>query len=268
MSEGSEGDDFASIGLDESVADPEAINAVEWADRLEGRFPKRCVLVHLSDFGKSHEIRIEFLSPTQLEESAIEAYYEEWCTPKNVQNHCRMVAHVAMEVAKAYVRKGEIINANLLYVGAMLHDMARACDFRTIERSKLTPFVSDAQWDKMVDLRERHLGQDHAMIAFDHLRERGYTDTAEIIRTHEAAGLVLEPNAYDLIEKKILYYADKRVKHEGIVDLGERFRDGRERYGLGDTPEQIKLYSDVELYALALEKELFNGLDIGPGDIK
>ncbi len=262
-----EGDDFASIGLEESLADPEAINAVEWADRLGGNVPKRCVLVQMSEVGSQREIRIEFLSPTLLDEGSIEAYYDEWATPHNVQRHCRIVTHVAMTVAEAMMRKGEIINANLLYVSAMLHDMARVCDFNHFVRANREP-LTDEQWQKMIRIREAHQGKRHAEIAFEQLTDRGYSDTAELIRTHEAINLVTEPKAYDSLEKKILYYADKRVKHDEIVDVRERFRDGRERYGEGDTPEQKKIYLDVELYTLELEKELFRGLDIKPKDIK
>lgn len=52
-----------------------------------------------------------------------------------------------------------------------------------------------------------------------------------------------------------------------MVDLAERFRDGRVRYGEGDTPEQKKLYLNVELYSLEMEKVLFDGLDIKPEDV-
>jgi tRNA threonylcarbamoyladenosine biosynthesis protein TsaE len=263
-----EADDFASIGLEESLSDPEAINAVEWADRLGGTLPKRCVLVYLSESGTRREIRIEFLSPTLLDEASIESYYEEWATPPNVRRHCRMVTHVAMSIAEAYMRKGEIINTNLLYVSGMLHDMARLCDFNHFDRANLKEPVSDEQWKKMLKIREAHQGKRHAEISFDQLKERGYEDTAEIIRVHEADNLVLEPKAYDTLEKKILYYADKRVTHDRVVSIKERFKDGRERYGEGDTPAQKKLYLDVELYSLELEKELFKGLDIKPKDIR
>ncbi len=264
----SEGDDFESIGLDESLADLQAINAVEWSDRLEGRIPKRCVLVHLSEIGKTHEIRIEFLSPTLLEESAIETYYEEWGTPLNVRKHCRVVTHVAMTVANAYMRKREIVNTNLLYVGAMIHDMARVCDFRSMERSKFEEKITDKLWKKWNLLRETHSGKRHAFIAYEQLKSRGHTEIAELIRLHEADLLGLEPQSYTTLESKILYYSDKRVKHDSIVDLAERFRDGRERYGSGDTPDVKNLFEGIEQYCLELEKELFRGLDIKPEDIK
>lgn len=261
------GDDFSSIGLEESLSNPEAVSAVEWAERLEGQYPQRFVSVNLSGTGETRTIRIEFQSPTVLGEASIEAYYDEWATPPNVRQHCRQVAQVAMTIAQAYARKGEILNANLLYVGASLHDMARVCDFRSMERSSFTMAISDQQWSQWLKLREIHKGKKHAFIAHDQLMDRGFTETAELIRSHEADLLVLEPDNYDTLEKKILYYADKRVKHDEVVDLAERFRDGRVRYGDGDTPEQQKLYEDVELYALELEKALFEGLDIRPEDI-
>lgn len=249
------------------MSNPEAVSAVEWAERLEGQYPQRYVSVNLSGTGETRTIRIEFQSPTVLGEDPIEAYYEEWATPPNVRQHCHRVAQVAMTIAQAYARKGEILNANLLYVGALLHDMARVCDFRSMERSSFTVPISDQQWSQWLKLREIHKGKKHAFIAYDQLMGRGFTETAELIRSHEADLLVLEPDHYDTLEKKILYYADKRVKHDEVVDLAERFRDGRVRYGDGDTPEQEKLYRDVEFYSLAMEQSLFEGLDIRPEDI-
>ena len=262
-----EGDDFASIGLEESLADSEAINAVEWADRLGGKIPKRCVLVYLSEAGSQREIRIEFLSPTLLNEGSIESYYEEWATPANVRRHCRMVTHVAMTVAEAYMRKGEIINTNLLYVSGMLHDMARVCDFNHFDRADREP-VSDEQWQKMLRIREAHAGKRHAFIAHEQLMARGYAETAELIRLHEADLLGLEPRSYLTLESQILYYADKRVKHDTIVDLAERFRDGRERYGANDDEKTKTLFAAIEQTTIELEKELFRGLDIKPEDIQ
>ncbi|MBI5422173.1 tRNA (adenosine(37)-N6)-threonylcarbamoyltransferase complex ATPase subunit type 1 TsaE [Candidatus Peregrinibacteria bacterium] len=261
------GDDFSSIGLEESLSDPQAINAVEWAERLEGQYPQRTVSVNLSGAGDDRIVRIEFQSPTVLGENSIEAYYEEWATPPNVRQHCRRVAQVSMTIAQAYARKGEILNSTLLYVGALLHDMARVCDFRSMERSSFKVPISDDQWNQWLKLREIHKGEKHAFIAHEQLMSRGFTETATLIRSHEADLLVLEPDNYDTLEKKILYYADKRVKHDEVVDLAERFRDGRARYGDGDTPEQKKLYRDVEFYSMALEKSLFDGLDIRPDDI-
>jgi tRNA threonylcarbamoyladenosine biosynthesis protein TsaE len=263
-----EGDDFASIGLDESFQDPEAISAVEWADRLGGNFPPKHVMVALSGGEENREIRIEFVNPDSLPEASIKAYYEEWSTPANVRRHCRTVAHVAMALADAYVRSGEIVDTTLLYTSSMLHDMARVCDFRVMDRSKFTPPIDDKTWNKWLELREIHQGKDHSDIAAEQLKSRGFTQTAEAIRLHQAGTVILEPRSYDTLEKKILYYADKRVKHEEVVSISERFRDGRERYGIHDSSKEKLFFQDVELFTLELEKELFGGLDLQPEDIQ
>ena len=75
-------------------------------------------------------------------------------------------------------------------------------------------------------------------------------------------------HALTIREKQIMYYADKRVKHTEIVDLAERFRDGRQRHGRFDTQEDRALYEQVEKRTYELEQRLFAGIDLKPEDIK
>ena len=58
------------------------------------------------------------------------------------------------------------------------------------------------------------------------------------------------------------------MKHDEIVDLEERFRDGKERYGGFDGMEERKLFDEVEEKTYQLEKELFGELGIGAEDIR
>jgi putative nucleotidyltransferase with HDIG domain len=263
-----EGADVSSIGFEESLEDVNAVNVVEWADRLGKKVPEKHITVSITGSGNKRSVSIEFLSPTMLSESEILKYYEEWATPMHVREHSKMVTKVAMQIAKAYVDKGEIINLNLLYPACMLHDMNRVCDFRTLNRDRFEEEVTDAKWNKWESLRNEFKGQHHAEIAAKILSERGFTDTAELIRLHRSDYIVKQPDAFDSIEKKIIYYADKRVKHKEVVSLAERFRDGRERYGKFDTSEEKKLFEEVELRTKKLEKELFKSLGIKPDEIR
>jgi len=178
-----------------------------------------------------------------------------------------MVTKVAMQLAEAYVRKGEIINLELLYSAGMLHDLHRVCDFRELDRGKFNEEVTDEKWAKWIECRNTYKNQHHADITAEILFVKGFTDTAEVIRLHMSKNLIVEPQSYDTIEKKIMYYADKRVKHDQIVDLEERFRDGYERHGKFDPPEVHQIFEKVKKATFVLEKELFEGLDIRPEDI-
>jgi len=164
--------------------------------------------------------------------------------------------------------QGEFVDLNLLQTSCMLHDIARVCDFRELERDKFVEEVTDEKWQKWVKLREQYKGTHHADIAFKQMGERGFTETAEVIRLHKSTAILDEPEAFDSLEKKIMYYADKRVKHTEIVDIKERFRDGRERYGKYDDTVATERFEEVEKRTFALEVELFESLDIRPGDIR
>lgn len=265
-----EGDDLSSIGFEETTQDPKAINVVEWADRIEKRVADQMegrIEVRIVGQGDQREISIEFYRSSILPASEIENYYEEWATPMHVRDHCKQVTNVAMQIAAAYVKKGVIVNYELLFTAAMLHDMNRVCDFRTLEREKFPEEVTDEKWQRWLSLREQYKGKTHGDIAYEILMEQGFTETAKVIQLHLSKNLILKTDQYDSLEKKILYYADKRVKHDEIVDLTERFRDGRERYGNDDTDEEVKLYQDIEKKTFELEKELFEKLDINPEDI-
>jgi len=261
------GGDIASIGFEETLEDPFAINVVEWADRLGRQVPDKHISVTLEGEGNKRKIKIKFINSAILKKSEIQKYFDEWATPMHVRKHCLQVTEVAMKIAQAYIHQGEIIDLNLLYPACMLHDMNRVCDFRKLVRSRFEEEVTDEKWKKWQSCRREYKGMHHADITAKILYERGFTETAELIRLHRSDYIVKQPGAFDSIEKKIIYYADKRVKHDEIVSLKERFRDGRERYGKFDTKGERRLFEDVEKQTVKLEKELFRGIDINPDEI-
>lgn len=262
------GDDFTSLGYEETLHNPRAINVIEWADRLGERLPARYLRVDFAAQANTRSIALQFAYPLRAMEVIVEPYYNQWQTPLHVRGHCRQVALVARQVAEAFVRAGEIVDINLVYTSALLHDMCRVCDFRRFSRELFTEEVTDEKWAAWVRLREQYAGRHHADIAHEALLVDGFDETAEAVRLHRSAALEEEPDSYDSLEKKIVYYADKRVKHTEVVSLAERFRDGRERYGKEDDAEHTALYARVEARTYALEKSLFKNLEITPEEVK
>ena len=261
------GADLTSLGFEETIQDESAINVVEWADRLTKKphgYIKVVIEPYLDD---RRSIKIAYHRSTQLSQDSIDDYYEDWQTPLHVRDHCKQVASVAMQMAEAFAQQGIMINDHHLYVSCMLHDMCRVCDFRSLDRNSFQETVTEDKWNRWEKLRERFKGIHHADIAFEQMQERGYSDTAEAIRLHKSTAVVKEPDSFISLEQKIVYYADKRVKHTEIVDLKERFRDGRERYGDYNTDEERKLYEQVEQKTIDLEKELFEKIDLNAEDI-
>ena len=261
------GDDITSIGLEETMEDAQAINVVEWADRLGDSLPSKYISVYFEGEGDERKISIEFVSPTIVPEESIVDFYEEWIMPMHIREHCKGVTKVATQLGEAYIKKGEIINLNLLYPAGMLHDLHRVCDIRELDKSNFSEEVTDKQWTKWTRWRKEYQDMHHADITAQILSQKGFTDTAELIRLHMSKNIILEPESYNTLEKKIMYYADKRVKHDQVVDLEERFRDGYERYGQYDTKDGQEFFEKVKKATFKLEEELFKGLSIQPDTI-
>ncbi|MBU0577701.1 tRNA (adenosine(37)-N6)-threonylcarbamoyltransferase complex ATPase subunit type 1 TsaE [Patescibacteria group bacterium] len=262
------GHDLSSLGYHETIEDERAINVVEWADRLAEGYPKKYVRIDFEARDETHKITIEFIDPEIVPENEIENFFEEWSTPLHVRAHIKQVTNVAIQIAQNYIQKGEIINLNLLYSAAMMHDIARICDFRTLDKDQFSEEIKDEAWEKWKEQRKKYGGQHHADIAAKFFEDIGYPKTAKLVYIHKSRVIAEEPQSINSLEKKIMYYSDKRVKHDEIVDLKERFRDGWERYGKYDDPKTRKLFEKVEERTFELEKELFEGLGIGPEDIK
>jgi tRNA threonylcarbamoyladenosine biosynthesis protein TsaE len=260
------GDDLSSIGFEETIEDEHAINVIEWADRI-ANLPKKYVMVELETKEDGHVITIEFIDRETAPVDKIEEFYSEWKTPLHVRAHIKKVADVAMKIAEAYIQNGEIIDVNLLYSAAAMHDIARVCDFRKLDRAQFVEKITDEKWNRWEALREEHKGLHHADIAERYFKDLGYKKTAEVIYVHKSRVLAEEPERINTLEKKIMYYSDKRVKHEEVVPLKERFRDGWERYGKYDDTRTREMFDEVEKRTFKLEKELFDSIDLKPEDL-
>lgn len=64
----------------------------------------------------------------------------------------------------------------------------------------------------------------------------------------------------------IVYYADKRVRHNVVVNLDERLEYILDHYGKG-TPDRRELIRKNFNKCLALEQHLFHWLPFGPKEL-
>lgn len=263
------GEDLESIGLMETMHDGRSINVVEWADRMAGFAPKEYVRVDFKVHADHHEIVIWFEDPEILPDELIDKYLKDWATPTHVQAHCKEVTNVCLQIGRALVSKNIFVNLDLLYGAGMLHDLARVADFQGLDRDKFHEKVTEEKWVKWVDQQKKYAGHHHADVAAKILAEDGYLKTAELIRMHNSLTILEEPDKLEAsLEAAILFYADKRVKHDEAVSLTERFRDGRERHGKYDDPRTREKFDEVEKRTYALERRLFALIDLKPEDIK
>lgn len=156
--------------------------------------------------------------------------------PKHIQRHSLMVAEVSIFLGRVLNQNSIRLDLGLLEAGALLHDIAKAPSLETGER--------------------------HDEMGGRILEEWGYSLLVPIVKDHVC--LDLKTVYGPVTESLIVNYADKRVKHENVVSLEERFDDLMVRYAK-TAGHRVYFRERFELYSL-LEKRLFSHLPIGPVD--
>ncbi|MBI4053459.1 MAG: HD domain-containing protein [Candidatus Diapherotrites archaeon] len=150
--------------------------------------------------------------------------------PQHIVAHSLKVHEVAMFLAERMDAKGVKVNKAVVSASALLHDIDKHYSFSNPEI--------------------------HGEKSFEILVGEGMPKVAEIVKKH-MLGTILKEGGEGLnsLEAKIVFYADKRVRHDSLVSLGERFAYLFNRYGVKGNAfrETIeKAYPAV----LGLEKEL------------
>jgi uncharacterized protein len=159
--------------------------------------------------------------------------------PLHICRHSAQVAKVARQLAESLRRfAGESIDVHLVEAAALLHDIAKSTSLAT--------------------------RRDHAAEGGEVLKAMGYGRIAVLVEKHVHLGN-WDP-AGRVVEEEILNYSDKRVRHEDIVSLAERFRDLIVRYGRGDPVVEDAIRQNWRVTE-AIEKKLFSRLPFAPGDI-
>ena len=151
----------------------------------------------------------------------------------NIVRHCVQVMRVSRVIADN-LRQGVTVNKELIIAAALLHDITKTRSLETRERH-------DTSGGKL-------------------LRELGFARIAGIVEQH----VILEQfDPHGAIEEReIVFYADKRVKHDTIVTVPERMQDLIRRYG--KTEEVRTRILQGQNRALAVEEKLagFMAVDI------
>ncbi len=132
----------------------------------------------------------------------------------NIRRHSIIVARVAWEIVEGLQNSDpvppEIAQTDLVVAGALLHDIAK------------TPCLRS--------------GCDHAKAGAEICRSLGFSEIAGIVEEHVLLG-PHDPARRGrgcFTAREIIYYADKRVRHEEIVTLDERLLYILEHYGGND----------------------------------
>jgi len=156
--------------------------------------------------------------------------------PVHIVGHSVTVAKAALLLGEELNAIGQQQNLALLAAAGVLHDIAKFATLKT--------------------------GEDHAQVGADWLDEKDLKSVSWVVRNHVRLQLdMLQP----VDEKELVFYADKRVQHEKIVSLAQRFTDLQDRYGknvmaLGSLEEMKEI-------TLGLENKIFTGLSWLPEEM-
>jgi uncharacterized protein len=155
----------------------------------------------------------------------------------NIREHSQVVTAVALLVTDWLARAGVRLNRRAVEAGALLHDIAK------------TPCLG-------TETRHDHEGQ--AI-----LTELGYPELGYLVRSH-----VVLPEGEPLDETMVVNYADKRVNHDQLVNLEDRFAYIAGRYGRGMPHLEQRIAQGLER-AREVERLIFASIDHGrtPADI-
>jgi uncharacterized protein len=156
----------------------------------------------------------------------------------NIQAHSWRVRDVALMVGEPLLAAGVELSLPLIEAGALLHDIAKTATL--------------------------HNGGEHARLGAEWLTDLGYPAVAEIVREH--VWLSRHPAAPGPLRgMDIINYADKRVLHDLVVSMAQRFSDLRIRYGR--TPQIVDRITSNEQRSLVLEQKIFSLINLTPDDI-
>ena len=162
---------------------------------------------------------------------------QRYAVPQNVIDHSRVVLRIARVLCRELSRRGEEVDSGLVEAASLLHDIAKVSSFQT--------------------------GENHSQAGARLLRELGFPEVAEIVRQH----VVLDPGTDPgrISEAVLVHYADKRVRHDAVVSLAERFQDLKERYG--KSPEARAWLDALEGQCRSMEERIFRKIPFSPEEL-
>lgn len=144
-----------------------------------------------------------------------EAIILEYKMPEHIREHTNAVRKIANCLAK----KINGVEEEVVDKGALMHDVLKMYCIENNCR--------------------------HAIEVGKVLSEKGYPEFGEILKLH---GLeeVNDFNEKTPLEAKIVWYADKRVNHNVIVTLDERYEYLKEKYGSESSEKMSEIKSTIE----------------------
>lgn len=163
---------------------------------------------------------------------------EEYGMLDHIIAHSLEVARVALFISIELNKMGQNIDLRLVEAASLLHDLTKTECLKTKE--------------------------DHALTGSKLLREMGFERVGDIVAEHILLSRHQDPFAVS--EEEVVNYADKRVKHDRIVSLNERFEDLCNRYG--KNPKAFEQLEKLKKDTFELENKIFSIIGMSPEDLQ
>jgi putative nucleotidyltransferase with HDIG domain len=193
---------------------------------------------------------------------------KEYHVPQRVIKHSLTVAKLAVFLGERLKEKSIPLDLELLDRAALLHDIARVCDFDRLDTNKFEQTITEDDKAKWAGIRAKYKKIGHENAAYEILKEK-YPKLAVTIKKHRYMNMLDEKTRPAAWEEKLLYYADMRVMHDRIVPLEKRLKDGHKRnVHFHGTEAQSKINTaKVDPLIYRLEKEIFEKIGLNPLEI-
>lgn len=187
-----------------------------------------------------------------------EALWEEYHTPAHVRRHCTQVAQVALFLGEQLQQAGIDLNVELCERAGLLHDLVRVTEWEELRYDEFfdePPSPQDiAAWEEQ---RKKWSPEvPHAEVNAEILRDN-YPLLAAVVASHSVRAVY----SLSTWEEKIVHYADRRVAHDKIVTVEERFSDFSVRY------PNLDPHGEALAATKKLENEIYSVLQLDTGEI-
>ncbi len=153
----------------------------------------------------------------------------------NIKDHSILVADLAIIISCKLNKNGSELDLNLIEAAALLHDITKTESIKT--------------------------GENHCKSGGKLLRNLGYQRISEIVEQH----VLPDKIKGDVSEEEVVCYADKRILHDKIVNLDERFEYLLERYGKNE--KSVGSINKTRLKLLIIEKRIIENSTFSEFDI-
>lgn len=154
--------------------------------------------------------------------------------PPHIRRHSLLVTEIALYLGRLLNKNSVRLDLHILEAGALLHDIGKMHSIATGER--------------------------HEEVGAMMLRQWGYLPVAPIVQEH--VSLDFQRLNGPITESLVVNYSDKRVRHDEIVTVQDRFEDLVNRYAKTEKQE-VFLQEKLGEY-LVLERKIFEHLTITP----